>query len=733
MVCIVILLGLFVRGGFSANGADFGPTTQRAPGFVPPAEQAPAAGSLAQPAVPLANVTDEQVGAAITRGVDFLLSNFDKTQLKPIDGEDGNVDHAGLNALCIDALLESWQATRDSRLKVGESYMKGLLDQLKHTSLIPSDNRPSPTVYAHAMRAAALAVNNRPEDHAVLVEDVNWLLRAQRDGAYTFDDTIGASSPGSVEVTQGTSPPQGSVVPTMGGSPTGKKLIVAAPVRTTLRMPAMTTLRVERATLKQPMMTKLRVPMASGIAHDTCVPSLRGVFLHPTLRTPSASGEARDMGAPLTRGGITRTTGTQNVPTPETAVDPVTADLPGEYGRTNPTTNPSSAGSDPLAYPWDATDSQMGLLGVWAGADAGIDIPRGYWLAVQNHWLREETEFGTWSYGSAICTPSIGPTFGGIFSLLVTHDWLGMSQRPDVVGNQPYHPGLTQALKWIASKDNSVTIKDDYTEFAGYNLFILARLGQASGYKYFGSHDWYRELAARVIPTQWPNGAFGRSPTGYDAVAQTAFTLIFLASGRHPIFMEKLSFDGPWANRPRDIANVTRFASRELERSMNWEVVPVERDWTDWRDSPVLYIASHEALKLTDADVEKLRSYIKAGGLVFTHADTGSNKFNQYIETGLAPALFPDYPVQDIPTDDPIYTIQYKLAPPLPKLRGVKEGSRWVLVHSPTDLANHWQTREEKRAKGDFELAVNLFIYANGKTEPRNRLVAAMATSQPSQ
>ena len=227
----------------------------------------------------------------------------------------------------------------------------------------------------------------------------------------------------------------------------------------------------------------------------------------------------------------------------------------------------------------------------------------------------QETEFGTWSYGSAICTPSIGPTFGGIFSLLVTHDWLGMSQRPDVVGNQPYHPGLTQALKWIASKDNSVTIKDDYTEFAGYNLFILARLGQASGYKYFGSHDWYRELAARVIPTQWPNGAFGRSSTGYDAVAQTAFTLIFLASGRHPIFMEKLSFDGPWANRPRDIANVTRFASRELERSMNWEVVPVERDWTDWRDSPVLYIASHEALKLTDADVEKLRSYIKAGGL----------------------------------------------------------------------------------------------------------------------
>src|SRR5439155_7187351 len=47
-----------------------------------------------------------------------------------------------------------------------------------------------PTVFAHAMRAVALAVNNRPEDHPLLVEDVTWLLHAQRDGSYTYDDNI---------------------------------------------------------------------------------------------------------------------------------------------------------------------------------------------------------------------------------------------------------------------------------------------------------------------------------------------------------------------------------------------------------------------------------------------------------------------------------------------------------------------------------------------------------------
>ncbi len=197
--------------------------------------------------------------------------------------------------------------------------------------------------------------------------------------------------------------------------------------------------------------------------------------------------------------------------------------------------------------------------------------------------------------------------------------------------------------------------------------------------------------------------------------------------------MEKLRFDGSWSNRPRDIASVTRFASRELERSMNWEVVPVDRDWTDWRDSPVLYVASHEAPKFTDLEIGKLRNYIRSGGMLFTHADGGSDNFDQYVETKLVPALFPDEKMQDIPDDDPIYMVQYKMQPPLPKLRGVKDGSRWALVHSPADLASHWQRREEKQAKNDFKIGVNLFVYANGKTEPINRLAMAMPTSRPSQ
>src|SRR5690606_24710054 len=114
-------------------------------------------------------------------------------------------------------------------------------------------------------------------------------------------------------------------------------------------------------------------------------------------------------------------------------------------------------------------------------------------------------------------------------------------------------------------------------------------------------------LAARSVATQFPNGAWGYDDGRSDGLIETSYQLLFLSHGRHPIFMNKLRFErgvgeklaggpvpGYWSNRPRDVANLTRYASRELERSFNWQVVDLGREWHDWLDCPVLYIASHQ-------------------------------------------------------------------------------------------------------------------------------------------
>jgi hypothetical protein len=233
---------------------------------------------------------------------------------------------------------------------------------------------------------------------------------------------------------------------------------------------------------------------------------------------------------------------------------------------------------------------------------------------------------------------------------------------------------------------------------------------------------------------QWPTGAWGRADDGPDAVVDTAYTLLFLARGRYPILMNKLRFErseatrldgkpapGYWANRPRDLANLTRFASRQLERGLNWQVVSVDTPWHDWLDAPVLYVASHQAPMLAEEDYQNMRRYVEAGGIIFTHADTGAAGFNRWVAK-LVEKVAPGRALEDLPEDHPVYGINYKIKAPRPKLQGVSNGARLLLVHSPADLSTQWQQRGERIGAETFKLGVNLFLYAAGKANFRNRL-----------
>ena len=394
LICIAILLVLGVRGEIPATGGNFGSTTQPTPGFESLQDRVSAVAPSTQPAsMPPPDVTDEQVGNSITRGVEFLLSNFDKTQLKPIDGEDGDIEHAGLNALCIDALLETWQSTHDQRLKPGEPLMRGFLNHLSHANLIPADKLPAPTVYAHAMRALALAVINRPEDHSVLANDVAWLLHAHRDGAYTFDDHF--DSPTEVVPVDAQSP-MASDMPSIPGA-TGANGIVSN----------------RKFTGKSGPWPGPRIliihspfPLRQGPQIDARPARLKEPYEPDVPNTPEAPFTRRPNLSPT--------------------------ELTEELKHLRSTTAPVTAGGvyPPLPYPWDAANSMFGLLGVRAGAESGIDIPNQYWMSVQNHWLHTETRSGTWSFDDRTLTTDIGSTFAGDFSLLVTHDWVGMSQKP---------------------------------------------------------------------------------------------------------------------------------------------------------------------------------------------------------------------------------------------------------------------------------------------------------------
>jgi hypothetical protein len=645
-----------------------------------------------------AQFTDLKIGNALGLSTEYLLAQFKDGQLQQ-GKEYSETYREGLNALCVYALLESGKATRDPRLAVTGEFMRTAIDKMKLQPMATDTTKAQqPVVYARSLRAAVLAAAGRAEDRDLLKDDVQWLIKAAVDGAYTYDDRF------TVRVI-GVDPRKAGV---------GRNPQVAPP--------AVNPNPVKPKTLGP---TKNDAGGALGPARDRVFLGSAGIGEAACGgRDDASDGLEPPLDFQLADGLHDPKTGMELGPSafprlfPPRIPAPVypPQELPDKYDG---------------PFIWDNSNSQYGLLGVWSGAEVGIEVPDAYWAAVQKHWLSCQLASGEWPYRKDLPAGRVAMTAAGIASLLVTHDYL---EAPSVakVGRQPSPAGqaMLRGFAWLEAGNNAVDLSGPRTVYLGYSLHTISRVGLASGYKYLGVHDWYRELSRQIVLSQWENGAWGRTDVpSADTLVDTAFSALFLARGRHPILMNKLRLDaggknvrGEWNNRPRDLANLARFASRELERPLNWQIVSIERSPADWSDSPILYFASHSALKFSEEDISKLRAFVDAGGMLFTQADNGSESFNLYVNQ-LAKRIFPEFELKDLPADDAIYSLQYIIPKTKrPRLRGVFNGARLLWVHSPTDLAVSWQQRAEKSKREAFEMGVNLFVYAGGKTELRNRI-----------
>jgi hypothetical protein len=361
---------------------------------------------------------------------------------------------------------------------------------------------------------------------------------------------------------------------------------------------------------------------------------------------------------------------------------------------------------------WDNSNSQYGLIGVWNCAEAATAVPLKYWQDVESHWVNCQAPDGTWSY-KGNTGGSWAMTMAGITALSVCRDFMNepapgakMAQRS---------AALTKALHWFESGNNAVAVDGQY----GYSLYGLERAAFASGLMFAGAHDIYRELAPQVLKEQHSNGAF-RSDSGHDAIVETSFALLFLARGRNPVMLNKLRYDGDWNNHQRDASNLTRYATYAMERPVNWQVVSLLQPWSQWMQSPILYISGDTPPSFGPADLERLKNFVDNGGLIVTHADNGSEAFNAFV-TDLAAKLFPKYEMTNVPDNDDLFTLQFNIPLPHPRLRAVSNGSRRLLIHSTEDIAGRWQANNPKQNQTAFEMGLNLFIYATGKAELRTK------------
>lgn len=410
----------------------------------------------------------------------------------------------------------------------------------------------------------------------------------------------------------------------------------------------------------------------------------------------------------------------------------------------------------------DGSNTQYALLGLWAGAQAGIDIKAEIFENVRQHYLdTQNPKDGAWIYAHGVLSPdntsSITMTTAGVSGLYIAAMELNAGREvftgpADVAKNCGVYPDSKAIERGFDFINRKFSVEVRARTF--YHLYGLERAGRLSGQRFFGEYDWYREGSKFLVPLQKQDGSW--SSTGaWDQwpVVSTSMSLLFLSKGRTPVLISKLvhgtwprqELDLDWNNDRNDLRHLVAHASKELfkKQPLAWQTVDIMKAaiparganltdadrqalTSDLLQSPILYITGHlsPAQRFTGTEKDLLKRYIDNGGFILAEACCGSADFDQGFKA-LVAELWPDNDLSPIGPEHPLWQTPTVVAPGQPyKLYGLNQGCKTVLVYSPQDLSCRWEANrpDDARCIQAFRLGLNIIAYATGMQPPQPRL-----------
>ena len=211
------------------------------------------------------------------------------------------------------------------------------------------------------------------------------------------------------------------------------------------------------------------------------------------------------------------------------------------------------------------------------------------------------------------------------------------------------------------------------------------------------------------------------------AALAATLTIPLSAAERAPrLTIARLQYDGggDWYANPSSIPNlleaIRERTSLPVERAEARVTLMDEKLW----DYPFLHMTGHGNVKLTDAEVVRLREYLQRGG--FLHADDNyglDESFRREMKR-----VFPDRELVDVPLSHPVYHAVYDFPKGLPKIHehdgkpargfGIFLGDRLAVYYSyESDLGNGWEDPETYKDpvalhEAALRMGINLFVYA---------------------
>lgn len=367
---------------------------------------------------------------------------------------------------------------------------------------------------------------------------------------------------------------------------------------------------------------------------------------------------------------------------------------------------------------WDNSATQYGVLGVWEAAKRGVAVPDRFWQRTLDHYLRTQREDGGWNYQQ----PSEHRRArGSMVAAGLAVDYIALQQlhrtRPDPPAR--IRNSIRRGMRWLDNHFSGQEHPSDLAspnEYFYYYLYGIERVGLASGVRYLNGKPWFEAGAAEILSRQDEDGKI--TATHW----RTAFALLYLARGKVPVWANKLELaDHPWNRRPNDLFFLTKYLSEYAERRLSWVRAPMNRSARDWLTAPVLYLSTNEPLTLDDKQREKLKRYIKLGGLLVINPE-GGNQTAIHSLRSLARGLFPRYQLRSIGDDHPLTDLVVS-APEASRIRSVSNGARDLILLLPSDWGRRWQAETGRARRGTpWQAAVNLFALTTNRGRISGRL-----------
>jgi hypothetical protein len=181
----------------------------------------------------------------------------------------------------------------------------------------------------------------------------------------------------------------------------------------------------------------------------------------------------------------------------------------------------------------DHSNSQFGILGLRAAANAGAKVKTAAWEREVNHWKTSQLKDGGWGYhacykdqtGTGRSTSTM--TAAGVMSLAMALGSVGAPRTaPSLAGDAAIKRG-TAAMKVHWDKGVTRSGIPNY-----YLLYSIERACMVTGQRLLGDIDWYVEGSWILIRYQNVDGLWG---SGQDAVVPQCFALLFLKRAFVPV------------------------------------------------------------------------------------------------------------------------------------------------------------------------------------------------------